>query len=84
MQNICCKINLMKVRISRISKGVSIMKNLLFYGTTNYGENLNNSNILKFRELSKNFSMFVMTYGHENKTVNHDYVTINYIKNQTL
>tara|TARA_B100001939_G_scaffold341385_1_gene350905 strand:- start:769 stop:1893 length:1125 start_codon:yes stop_codon:yes gene_type:complete len=56
------------------------MKNLLFYGTTNYGENLNNSNILKFRELSKNFSMFVMTYGHENKTVNHDYVTINYIK----
>ena len=56
------------------------MKNLLFYGTTNYGESLNNSNVLKFKELSKNFSTFVMTYGDENKTIEHDYVTIDYIR----
>ena len=56
------------------------MKNLLFYGTTNYGESLNSSNVLKFKELSKNFSTFVMTYGDENKTIEHDYVTIDYIR----
>ena len=57
------------------------MKNLLFYGTTNYGESLNSSNVLKFKELSKNFSTFVMTYGDENKRIEHDYVTIDYIAN---
>ena len=56
------------------------MKNLLFYGTTNYGESLNSSNVLKFKELSKNFSTFVMTYGDENKRIEHDYVTIDYIR----
>ena len=35
------------------------MKNLLFFGTTNYGINLSNSDKLKFKELSKNFNILM-------------------------
>ena len=48
------------------------MKNLLFYGTTNYGPTLNSSDKLKFQELSKNFNTFVITYGDENKYIDHN------------
>ena len=39
------------------------MKNLLFYGTTDYGPILNSSDNLKFKELSNNFKTYVITYG---------------------
>ena len=56
------------------------MRNLLFYGTTNYGRNLTNSDILKFKELSNNFNNFVMTFGIKSEEINHSYVSISYIK----
>ena len=56
------------------------MKNLLFYGTTNYGFELNESDKEKFLELSKSFRSFVITFGEDNKLINHNYVTIKYIK----
>ena len=60
------------------------MKNLLFYGTTNYGFELNESDKEKFLELSKSFRSFVITFGEDNKLINHNYVTIKYIKNNRL
>ena len=42
------------------------MKNLLLFGTTNYGPTLNSSDKLKFQELSKNFKTYVITFGDEN------------------
>ena len=60
------------------------MSNLLFYGTTDYGEHLSNSDISKFKELSNHFSIFVMTFGNKNQTLNHNYVTIHYIKKPSL
>ena len=38
------------------------MKNLLFYGSTNYGKKLSNSDNLKFIELDKHFNTHVMTF----------------------
>ena len=49
------------------------MRNLLLYGTTDYGPNLNSSDNLKFNELSKNFKTYVITFGQENNYINHDY-----------
>ena len=40
------------------------MKNLLFYGTTKYGDKLSNSDNLKFKEISKNFNVFVGQVGY--------------------
>jgi len=59
------------------------MKNLLFYGTTDYGLNLNNSDELKFKELSKNFNAFVITYGNTNVEKKHKDVLIKYLKKPT-
>lgn len=59
------------------------MKNLLFYGTTDYGLNLNNSDELKFKELSKNFNAFVITYGNTNIEKKHKDVLIKYLKKPT-
>ena len=56
------------------------MKNLLFYGTTNYGFELNESDTEKFLELSRSFHCFVMTYGQDNRLIEHKSVTIKYIK----
>lgn len=56
------------------------MKSLLFYGTTNYGFELNKSDKEKFLELSKSFHSFVITYGEENRSIDHKCVTIKYIK----
>ena len=56
------------------------MKNLLFYGTTNYGFELNESDTEKFLELSRSFHCFVMTYGEDNRLIEHKSVTIKYIK----
>ena len=41
------------------------MNNLLFFGTTNYGINLSESDKLKFKELSTKFNIFVITYGEK-------------------
>ena len=56
------------------------MKSLLFYGTTDYGYELNESDKDKFLELSENFHSFVITYGIDNEIINHNCVTIRYIK----
>ena len=56
------------------------MKNLLLFGTTDYGPILNSSDNLKFQELSKNFKTYVITFGEENEYINHDIVGIKYIK----
>jgi len=56
------------------------MKNLLLFGTTNYGPTLNSSDNLKFQELSKNFNTYVITFGHENEYIDHNIVGIKYIK----
>jgi len=56
------------------------MKNLLFYGTTNYGFELNESDKEKFLELSGSFHCFVMTYGEDNRLIENNSVTIKYIK----
>ena len=59
------------------------MKNLLFYGTTDYGLNLNNSDELKFKELSKKFNALVITYGSTNIEKKHRDVLIKYLKKPT-
>ena len=56
------------------------MKSLLFYGTTDYGFELNKSDKEKFLELSKSFHSFVITYGEDNRSIDHKCVTIKYIK----
>ena len=56
------------------------MKNLLLFGTTNYGPTLNSSDKLKFQELSKNFKTYVITFGDENKYIDHNIVGIKYMK----
>ena len=56
------------------------MKNLLLFGTTNYGPTLNSSDKLKFQELSKNFKTYVITFGNENKYIDHNIVGIKYMK----
>lgn len=56
------------------------MKNLMFYGTTDYGFDISKSDEEKFKELSANFSTFVMTYGKEQKQIQHPFVNITYLK----
>ena len=60
------------------------MKNLLFYGTTKYGDKLSNSDNLKFKEISKNFNVFVITFGNKSETIEHQFVTIKYVKKPKL
>jgi len=60
------------------------MKNLLFYGTTKYGDKLSNSDSLKFKEISKNFNVFVITFGNKSETIEHQFVTIKYVKKPKL
>ena len=60
------------------------MKNLLFYGTTKYGDRLSNSDNLKFKEISKNFNVFVITFGNKSETIKHQFVTIKYVKKPKL
>ena len=60
------------------------MKNLIFYGTTDYGPILNSSDNLKFKELSNNFKTYVITYGKKNDLIDHKYVNIMYIKTKSL
>ena len=43
------------------------MKNLLFYGSTNYGKKLSKSDNLKFIELDRHFNTNVMTLGNNNE-----------------
>ena len=56
------------------------MNNLLFFGTTNYGINLSESDKLKFKELSTKFNIFVITYGEKKVFIKHDDVAIQYFK----
>jgi len=56
------------------------MNNLLFFGTTNYGINLSESDKLKFKELSTKFNIFVITYGEKKVYIKHDDVAIQYFK----
>ena len=56
------------------------MKNLMFYGTTDYGFEISKSDEEKFKELSANFNSFVMTYGQEQKQIQHPFVNITYLK----
>jgi len=56
------------------------MNNLLFFGTTNYGINLSESDKLKFKELSTKFNIFVITYGEKKEFIKHDDVAIQYFK----
>lgn len=60
------------------------MKNLLFYGTTDYGLKLSSSDSLKFKEVSRYFNPHVMTFGNLKETIEHEYVTISYIKKPKL
>ena len=55
-------------------------KNILLYGTTNYGSKLTSSDTLKFKELSQKFNVFVMTYNKTEKFIDHDYVGIQYLR----
>ena len=50
------------------------MKNLLFYGSTNYGKKLSNSDNLKFIELDKHFNTHVMTLGNNRENIKHNIV----------
>ena len=45
------------------------MKNLLFYGSTNYGKKLSKSDNLKFIELDKHFNTHVMTLGNKRENI---------------
>ena len=45
------------------------MKNLLFYGTTDYGLRLSNSDSLKFKEISRYFNLHIMTFGKLKETI---------------
>ena len=49
------------------------MKNLLFYGSTNYGKKLSKSDNLKFIELDRHFNTYVMTLGNNNENIKHRY-----------
>ena len=52
----------------------------MFYGTTDYGFEISKSDKEKFKELSANFSTFVMTYGKEQKQIQHPFVNITFLK----
>ena len=55
-------------------------RNLLFYGTTDYGEELSNSDRNKFKELSGGFkNIFVLSQGNKNNIIN-EFVKIYYLK----
>ena len=56
------------------------MKNLLFYGSTNYGKTLSKSDNLKFIELKRHFNTHVMTLGNNKENIKHDNVQISYLK----
>ncbi len=56
------------------------MKNLLFYGSTNYDKKLSKSDNLKFTELDRHFNTHVMTLGKKRENIKHDNVQISYLK----
>jgi len=56
------------------------MKNLLFYGSTNYDKKLSKSDNLKFIELDRHFNTHVMTLGKKRENIKHDNVQISYLK----
>lgn len=56
------------------------MKNLLFYGSTNYDKKLSKSDNLKFIELDRHFNTHVMTLGTKRENIKHDNVQISYLK----
>ena len=60
------------------------MKNLLFYGSTNYGKKLSKSDNLKFIELDKHFNTHVMTLGNNRENIKHNNVQISYLKKPKL
>ncbi len=60
------------------------MKNLLFYGTTDYGKKLSKSDNLKFFELNRYFNTHVITLGNERENIKHDSVQILYLKKPKL
>ena len=63
-------LSLMRKKFSKVSRNIDKMKNLLFYGSTNYGKKLSNSDNLKFIELDKHFNTHVMTLGITEKILN--------------
>ena len=53
-------------------------RNLLFYGTTDYGDELSNSDKNKFKELGEGFeNIFVLSQGNQ-KNIESEYVKIIY------
>ena len=55
-------------------------RNLLFYGTTNYGEKLSNSDKNKFKELIEGFeNIFVLSQGNQ-KNIDNEFVKVVYSK----
>jgi len=56
------------------------MKNLLFYGTTDYGKKLSKSDNLKFIELGRHFNTHVITLGNKRENIKHENVQIFYLK----
>ena len=55
-------------------------RNLLFYGTTNYGEELSNSDKNKFKELIEGFeNIFVLSQGNQ-KNIDNEFVKVVYSK----
>ena len=55
------------------------MKNLLLYGTTNYGKQLSSSDLNKFKELSQEFNIYIISQTkYEN--IENQFVSIFYIK----
>ena len=55
------------------------MKNLLLYGTTNYGKQLSSSDLNKFKELSQEFNIYIISQNkYEN--IENESVSIFYIK----
>ena len=55
------------------------MKNLLLYGTTNYGKQLSSSDLNKFKELSQEFNIYIISQNkYEN--IENEFVSIFYIK----
>jgi glycosyltransferase involved in cell wall biosynthesis len=55
------------------------MKNLLLYGTTNYGEQLSTSDLNKFKELSQEFNIYIISQN-KFENIENKYVNIYYIK----
>ena len=55
------------------------MKNLLLYGTTNYGQKLSISDLNKFKELSQEFNIYIVSQN-KFKNIENEYVNIFYIK----